>query len=59
VGFGLSTPEHIAEVSSYAQGAVVGSALVNLINQHEENEQVEAVKKYIEGLRTIPEGNHV
>ncbi len=52
MGFGLSTPEHIAEVSSYAQGAVVGSALVNLINQHEENEQVEAVKKYIEGLRT-------
>src|SRR6266571_6449074 len=50
VGFGLSTPEHIAEVSSYAQGAVVGSALVNLIDQHEENEQVEAVKKYIQSL---------
>src|SRR5205823_10897184 len=25
VGFGLSTPEHIAEVTSYAEGAVVGS----------------------------------
>ena len=51
VGFGLSTPEHIAEVTSYAQGAVVGSALVNLIDQHEESEQVEAVKKFIESLR--------
>jgi tryptophan synthase alpha chain len=51
VGFGLSTPEHIAEVTSYAEGAVVGSALVNLIDQHEESQQVEAVKKYIESLR--------
>jgi tryptophan synthase alpha chain len=51
VGFGLSTPAHIAEVTSYAEGAVVGSALVNLIDQHEENEQVEAVKKYVRSLR--------
>ena len=50
VGFGLSTPEHIAEVTSYAEGAVVGSALVNLIDKHEENEQVEAVKSYIQSL---------
>ncbi len=50
VGFGLSTPAHIAEVSRYAEGAVVGSALVNLIDQHEDNEQVEAVKRYIASL---------
>jgi tryptophan synthase alpha chain len=50
VGFGLSTPAHIAEVTSYAEGAVVGSALVNLIDQHADNEQVEAVKRYIESL---------
>jgi len=29
----------------------VGSALVNLIDQHPESQQVEAVKKYIESLR--------
>lgn len=51
VGFGLSTPAHIAEVTSYADGAVVGSALVNLIDQHPENEQREAVKTYIASLR--------
>lgn len=51
VGFGLSTPEHIAEVTRYADGAVVGSALVNLIDRHSENEQVEAVRKYIQSLR--------
>lgn len=51
VGFGLSTPEHIAEITSYAEGAVVGSALVTIIDQHEESQQVEVVKNYIESLR--------
>ncbi len=50
VGFGLSTPEHIAEVTSYADGSVVGSALVNLIDKHAVSEQVEAVKNYITSL---------
>ena len=52
VGFGLSTPEHIAEVTSYADGAVVASALINLIDQCEEGQQVEAVKHYIQSLRS-------
>lgn len=51
VGFGLSTPEHIAAVTSYADGAVVGSALVKLIEQHEESGQVEAVRRYVRSLR--------
>ncbi len=50
VGFGLSTPEHIAEVTRFADGAVVGSALVNLIDRNSEYEQVEAVKQYIQSL---------
>ena len=32
VGFGISTPEHVQEVASYADGAVVGSALIDAIN---------------------------
>lgn len=52
VGFGLSTPEHIARVTSYAEGAVVGSALVNLIDHYStEAEQREAVRHYIQHLR--------
>lgn len=50
VGFGLSTPQHIASITSYAEGAVVGSALVNLIDRYEEDEQVEAVRQYIQSL---------
>ncbi len=52
VGFGLSTPEHVAEVSTFADGAAIGSALVRLIDQHnEERQQTEAVKNYIQSLR--------
>jgi tryptophan synthase alpha chain len=51
VGFGLSTPEHIARVTSYAEGAVVASALVNLIDQHPEYEQAEAIKTRVRDLR--------
>lgn len=54
VGFGLSTPAHIAEVSSFADGAVVGSALVNLIDQYAERteeEQIAAIRHYVQSLR--------
>jgi tryptophan synthase alpha chain len=51
VGFGISTPEHVAEVSSYADGAVVASAIINLVDRCEDGEQVEAVKNYVQSLR--------
>ena len=50
VGFGISTPEHITELIAYADGVVVGSALVKLIDQHVEREQIEAVKRYLMSL---------
>ena len=34
VGFGISTPEHVSEVWTYADAAVVGSALVAEIEKH-------------------------
>ena len=51
IGFGLSTPEHIAEVTSYADGAVIGSALVNLIDRSTNGTEAEAVRQYIQSLR--------
>ncbi len=33
VGFGISKREHVAEVAQYADGVVVGSALVNVIRE--------------------------
>lgn len=34
VGFGISTPEHVAEVARIADGVVVGSAIVHFIETH-------------------------
>jgi tryptophan synthase alpha chain len=51
VGFGLTTPDHITLVSSLADGSVVGTALVKLLDEHAENEQVEAMRAYIHSLR--------
>ena len=34
IGFGISRPEHVAEVGRWADAAVVGSALVNVIAEH-------------------------
>ncbi|HEY4382847.1 MAG TPA: tryptophan synthase subunit alpha [Ktedonobacteraceae bacterium] len=53
IGFGLSTPEHIAQIARYAEGAVVGSALVHLVDQHKEDEQENAVRQYIQSLRQM------
>jgi tryptophan synthase alpha chain len=34
LGFGISRPEHVAEVTAFADAAVVGSALVSVIAEH-------------------------
>ena len=34
VGFGISSPEQVQEVARYADGVVVGSALVRLVEEH-------------------------
>jgi len=34
LGFGISRPEHVAEVGRWADAAVVGSGLVNVIAEH-------------------------
>jgi tryptophan synthase alpha chain len=34
VGFGIGTPEQAAEVGRLADGVIVGSAIVRLVEQH-------------------------
>jgi tryptophan synthase alpha chain len=42
VGFGVSTPEHVAEIGRVAQGVVVGSAIMSLIEKYEGREDLES-----------------
>jgi tryptophan synthase alpha chain len=53
LGFGISRPEHVAEVGAYADAAVVGSALVSLIeNAAETPGFVNQVEGYVRSLRS-------
>lgn len=44
VGFGVSTPEQVRDIYSFAEGAIVGSHLVKLIEQHRDNISLAAEK---------------
>jgi tryptophan synthase alpha chain len=50
VGFGISTPEHIAEVARNADGAIVGSALISRLEQLPPAECVSGATAYIADL---------
>jgi len=51
LGFGISRPEHVAEVTSYADAAVVGSALVALVAEHAESPHlIDRVEAYVRSL---------
>ena len=53
LGFGISRPEHVAEVGAYADAAVVGSALVSLIARGRRDRRtcVERVENYVRWLK--------
>jgi tryptophan synthase alpha chain len=51
VGFGISTPEHVARVSQVADGAVVGSALINLMEQLPEDDLMVGVADFVRDLK--------
>jgi tryptophan synthase alpha chain len=52
LGFGISRPEHVAEVCAYADAAVVGSALVSVIaDAGRKDDLVSRVENYVQWLR--------
>jgi tryptophan synthase alpha chain len=51
VGFGISTSEHVAQVGQFADAAVVGSAIVELIEKSTAESAPGAVARFIKGLR--------
>ena len=57
LGFGISRPEHVAEVTAYADAAVVGSALVALIAEHGRSpDLLNRVETYIRWLKGASAG---
>jgi tryptophan synthase alpha chain len=53
LGFGISRPEHVTEVGSYADAAVVGSALVALIAEAAGSpDLIDRVESYVLSMRS-------
>jgi tryptophan synthase alpha chain len=55
VGFGISNNEHVAQVAQFADAAVVGSAIVELIEQSTPESAPGEVARFIRGLRCPPQ----
>jgi len=58
VGFGISEPAHVRRICAFADGAVVGSKLVDLIHEHREDPGLlDRVRDFTAALKqaTLPE----
>ena len=50
VGFGISTPKQAREMAAVSNGAIVGSAIVKLIEKYGEDAQ-EPLKEYVREMK--------
>lgn len=50
VGFGISTPERAREMAGYADGVIVGSAIVKIIGQYA-GDAVDHVAQYVKSMK--------
>ena len=50
VGFGINTPEQAKDISRLADGVIVGSAIVKIIEEHGED-AADALKEYVSSMK--------
>ena len=50
VGFGINTPKQAREIGKIADGVIVGSAIVKIIEEHGEN-AADALKEYVSAMK--------
>ncbi len=50
VGFGISQKEHIQMLRGYSDIAIVGSAIIDVINKTNKNKRAESIKQFIKDL---------
>ena len=55
LGFGVSTPEHVRTVNEFADAAVVGSAIVGLVEKTPATEAAKAVGDFVHSLCSQPQ----
>ena len=55
VGFGIATPQQAREMAAISDGAIVGSAVVQIIGEHGKN-CLEPVTDYVKQMATAVHG---
>ena len=50
VGFGINTPEQATDIGKIADGVIVGSAIVKIIEEYGEN-AAEPLKEYVSAMK--------
>ncbi len=58
VGFGISRPEHVAQVAQMAEGAIFASALLDYIDKLPAEERVEGTRAFVYALREAADQHH-
>jgi tryptophan synthase alpha chain len=48
VGFGVSRPEHIAQIGQLCEAAVIGSAIIEVVEQAPPEQRAERLRRYVE-----------
>lgn len=51
VGFGVSQPEHVQQISEFADGAIVGSAFLDAVDKASESDRVSAAVEFVKNLK--------
>lgn len=51
LGFGISTPEQVRELKKYAEGIIVGSAIVRLMGQSKKEDMIDNFSRFILELK--------
>jgi tryptophan synthase alpha chain len=51
VGFGISRPEHVADVGKIAEAVAVGSAVIDLLGSTPRDQQPEVMREFVRTLR--------
>ncbi|MEO7003050.1 MAG: tryptophan synthase subunit alpha [Ktedonobacterales bacterium] len=58
IGFGVSKPEHVAEIGQVADGAVVASAIINTLDAAPADERIAAVVAFLRSLQQGAQATH-
>ncbi len=54
VGFGVKTREHVESIGAFATGAVIGSALLDAVDQAQNGRTVDAAQRFVARVRPPP-----